>query len=67
MTVDRVVLAVAGSFVLISVLLALTHSFYWLFFTAFVGANLLQSAFTGFCPAAVVLKKIGIKTGAAFN
>ena len=67
MTVDRVVLAVAGSFVLISVLLAVTHSLYWLFFTAFVGANLLQSAFTGFCPAAVVLKKIGIKTGAAFN
>jgi hypothetical protein len=67
MTVDRVVLAVAGSFVIISVLLAVTHSLYWLFFTAFVGANLLQSALTGFCPAAVVLKKIGIKTGAAFN
>jgi hypothetical protein len=67
MTVDRAVLAVAGSFVLVSVLLAVTHSLYWLFFTAFVGANLLQSAFTGFCPAAVVLKKIGIKTGAAFN
>jgi hypothetical protein len=46
MTIDRVVFAVAGSFILISLLLAHYHSEYWLWFTAFVGANLLQSAFT---------------------
>jgi hypothetical protein len=67
MTVDQWVLAMAGSFILVSLLLSVIHSLYWLLFTAFVGANLLQSAFTGFCPAAVVLKKIGVKTGVAFN
>ena len=66
MTIDRVVLAVAGSFILISLLLAHYHSEYWLWFTAFVGANLLQSAFTGFCPMAIILKKLGFKPGSAF-
>lgn len=66
MTIDRAVLAVAGSFILISLLLAHFHSANWLWFTAFVGANLLQSAFTGFCPMAMLLKKIGIKPGSAF-
>ncbi len=66
MTIDRVVFAVAGSFVLISLLLAHFHSENWLWFTAFVGANLLQSAFTGFCPLAMVLKKLGVKPGCAF-
>lgn len=66
MTIDRVVFAVAGSFILISLLLAHYHSENWLWFTAFVGANLLQSAFTGFCPLAMVLKKLGIKPGCAF-
>ena len=66
MTIDRVVLAVAGSFILISLLLAHYHSEYWLWFTAFVGANLLQSAFTGFCPMAMILKKLGVKPGSAF-
>lgn len=66
MTIDRVVLAVAGSFILISLLLAHFHSELWLWFTAFVGANLLQSAFTGFCPMAIVLKKLGVKPGSAF-
>ena len=66
MTVDRVVFAVAGSFILISLLLAHYHSEYWLWFTAFVGANLLQSAFTGFCPMAIILKKLGVKPGCAF-
>mgnify|MGYP001125549057 CR=1 FL=1 len=67
MTVDRLVLALAGGFVLGSLLLAVFHSLYWLIFTGFVGVNLLQSAFTGFCPAAVVLKKLGRKPGAAFE
>ncbi|MDI1278270.1 DUF2892 domain-containing protein [Methylobacter sp.] len=66
MTIDRVVFAVAGSFILISLLLAHYHSELWLWFTAFVGVNLLQSAFTGFCPMAIILKKLGVKPGSAF-
>ncbi|MEI6334383.1 MAG: DUF2892 domain-containing protein [Methylococcaceae bacterium] len=66
MSIDRIVFAVAGSFILISLLLAHVHSENWLWFTAFVGANLLQSAFTGFCPMAIVLKKLGVKPGCAF-
>jgi len=66
MSIDRIVLAVAGSFILISLLLAHFHSELWLWFTAFVGANLLQSAFTGFCPMAIILKKLGVKPGCAF-
>ena len=67
MTVDRVVLAFAGSFVLISLVLSQVHHPYWLWFTAFVGANFLQSAFTGFCPLAKILKAIGMKPGEAFK
>jgi len=66
MSIDRVVFAVAGSFILVSLLLARYHSELWLWFTAFVGANLLQSAFTGFCPMAIILKKLGFKPGCAF-
>ncbi len=67
MSIDRIVFAVAGGFILLSVLLAYLHSPYWLWFTAFVGANLLQSAFSGFCPLAIILKKLGVKPGQAFN
>jgi hypothetical protein len=67
MNIDRLVYAVAGSFILISVALSQVHSPYWLFFTAFVGANLLQSSITGFCPMAVILKKIGVRPGHAFS
>jgi hypothetical protein len=66
MSIERIVLAVAGTFILISVLLAVYVSPYWLWFTAFVGLNLLQSAFTGFCPMALILKKMGKQTGPAF-
>ncbi len=66
MTIDRMVLAFAGLFILLSVLLAVYHDLRWLWFTGFVGANLLQSAFTGFCPLAMILKKLGRKPGAAF-
>jgi hypothetical protein len=66
MSIERIVLAVAGSFILISVLLAVYVSPYWLWFTAFVGVNLLQSAFTGFCPLALILKKMGKRAGPAF-
>ncbi len=67
MTLDRMVLAFAGSFILISLLLSLVHSHYWLWFTAFVGANLLQASFTGFCPLAKILKFFGVKEGVAFK
>ena len=67
MTIDRLVLAFAGSFILISLLLSVIHSHYWLWFTAFVGANLVQAAFTGFCPLAKILKALGFKPGEAFT
>ena len=67
MNVDRLVYAVAGSFILLSVILSQIHSPNWLYFTAFVGANLLQSSITGFCPMAVILKKIGVRSGHAFS
>ncbi len=67
MSLDRIVLAFAGSFNLLSLALAYFISPYWLLFTAFIGANMLQSAFTGFCPLAVILKKLGIKPGHAFE
>jgi hypothetical protein len=43
------------------------HSHYWLWLTAFVGANLLQASFTGFCPLAIALKKLGFQPGEAFK
>jgi hypothetical protein len=66
MSIERIVFAVAGAFILISLLLAYYFSPYWLWFTAFVGLNLFQSAFTGFCPLATILKKMGKRTGPAF-
>lgn len=50
----------AGAFILISLLLAYYHSRYWLWFTAFVGFNLLQSSFTNFCPLEMILRKLGM-------
>ena len=67
MSIDRLVLAFAGTFILISLLLSQIHSHYWLWFTAFVGANILQSSFTGFCPLAKILKALGFKPGEAFR
>ena len=67
MSIDRIVMAVAGAFIILSTLLAVYHSIHWLWFTGFVGLNLLQSAFTGFCLTALLLKKFGAKPGAAFN
>ena len=66
MTIDRFVLAFAGLMILLSLLLGIYVSPYWFWFTAFVGANLFQSAFTGFCPLALILKKVGVRPGAAF-
>lgn len=65
-SIDRLVFRFAGSFVLISLVLSQLHSIYWLWFTAFVGANMLQFSFTGFCPLAMFLAKLGYKPGAAY-
>lgn len=58
MTIEKQIRAFAGAFILISLALAHYHSPYWLWFTAFVGANLLQSSFTCICPLENILKKI---------
>jgi hypothetical protein len=67
MNIDRAMLVFAGSMILISVLLTHFVSPWWLLLTTFVGLNLLQSAFTGFCPAAMVMAKLGLKPGCAFG
>lgn len=66
MAIDRIVLAFAGSMTLLSLLLAHWYSPYWLLLAAFVGLNLVQAAFTGFCPLALLLKRLGFQPGAAF-
>lgn len=67
MNVDRAVLAIAGMMVLLSALLSALVSPWWLLLTAFVGLNLLQSSVTGFCPAAMVLARLGVSPGCAFG
>lgn len=62
MTAERVLMAFAGFMVLLSVVLTWYVHPYWLWLTVFVGANLFQSAFTGFCPVMIVIKKLGFKT-----
>ncbi len=66
MNVDRAVFAFAGMMILVSLALAWFASPYWLLLTAFVGVNLMQSAFTGFCPAAMIFRKLGLGEGCAF-
>ncbi|MBL8202198.1 MAG: DUF2892 domain-containing protein [Chromatiales bacterium] len=66
MTIDRAVMAFAGTVVLVSLALGLFVHQNWFWLTAFVGANLLQSSFTGFCPLAFILRKLGMKPGPAF-
>ena len=61
MNIDRVVMAFAGTMVLASIVLSQIHSSNWLWLTAFVGANLLQSGFTRFCPAESIMVKLGMK------
>ena len=67
MNVDRAVMAFAGLMILLSVWLAYAVSPWWLLFTGFIGLNMLQSAFTGVCPAAMIFHKIGVKAGCAFQ
>ena len=67
MSIDRLVMMFAGTVILVSLAMSQLHHVYWLFLTAFVGANLLQASFTGFCPLAKVLKVLGSKPGQAFS
>ena len=67
MSIDRIVFAVAGIFIMASVALGIWHHEYWFGFTAFVGFNMFQAAFTGFCPMAMILKMFGAKSGKAFS
>ncbi|MCL2723910.1 MAG: DUF2892 domain-containing protein [Polyangiaceae bacterium] len=67
MNIDRAVFAFAGTMILISVVLVYFVSPWWLLFTVFIGLNLLQSSFTGFCPAATIFRKLGLSSGCAFK
>jgi hypothetical protein len=66
MNIDRIVLAFAACMILLSLALAHFVSPWWLLLTLFVGANMLQASFTGFCPLATILRKVGAKPGCAF-
>lgn len=67
MNLDRAVLAFAGTVVLVSLALGYLVSPYWFLLTSFAGLNMLQAAFTGFCPAAMIFKAFGVKSGNAFR
>ncbi len=68
MSVDRVIFALAGIFIWVGLILwYVTQSPWWLLVPAFVGINMFQAAFTGFCPLAKILKKIGFRPGQAFD
>jgi hypothetical protein len=66
MSIDRMVMAFAGAMILVSLTLGLYVSPNWYWLTAFVGANLFQASFTGFCPLAMVLRRFGVRPGVAF-
>lgn len=65
-SIDQLVFRFAGVFILLSLALSQIHSLHWLWFTGFVGLNMLQASFTGFCPLAAILGRLGVKSGAAF-
>lgn len=67
MNIERWVLRIAGFMVLLTLLLSQLHSPYWLWLTAFIGFNLLQSSYTGYCPLATALKKRGGQAKAVFD
>jgi Protein of unknown function (DUF2892) len=66
MSVERAVLLVVGSLIIVSVLLAVYHSLYWLWLTGLLGAHLIQASFTGMCPVVMTLKRMGLPTRAGF-
>lgn len=67
MNLDRAVLAFAGAVVLLGVVLSLTVHPWWIALAVFAALNMIQSAFTGFCPAAMAFKAMGVKSGSAFR
>ena len=67
MNLDRAVLAFAGLVVLLAIALGVWVNPWWLALGAFAGLNLLQASFTGFCPAAMILKRLGVAEGTAFK
>ncbi|MDK2769614.1 MAG: DUF2892 domain-containing protein [Sphingomonas sp.] len=67
MNLDRAVLAFAGTVVLVSAILSLTVHPWWIGLTLFAGGNMLQAAFTGFCPAAMLFKRLGVQPGRVFR
>lgn len=67
MNLDRAIFAFAGVMILASLALAQFHSQWWLLLTAFVGLNLLQASVTGLCPAAMVFRRLGVRSGCAFK
>ena len=67
MSIDNAVLSFAGFMVLLSLALGIYVSQYWFLLTAFAGLNMLQAGFTGFCPAAMVFKRLGLRSGCAFK
>lgn len=67
MNIDRFVFAFAGALILVGLSLGYWVNQYWLLLSAFVGLNLLQASFTRFCPLAIVLKKVGVKSGCALR
>lgn len=67
MNLDRAIFAFAGVMTLLSVALTQFVSPWFFLLTVFIGLNLLQSAFTGFCPAAMIFKKLGLSSGCAFR
>lgn len=66
MTLDRAVFIFAGLVILASVALAHYVSPWWILLAVFAGANMIQAAFTGFCPAAMLFRRLGVKSGPAF-
>lgn len=67
MNLDRAVMAFAGVVVLVSATLSVTVNPWWIALTMFAGANMIQASLTGFCPAAIVFRMIGVRAGTAFR
>lgn len=67
MTIDKAVLGFAGAVVLLGIILSWAGNPWWIGLSVFAGLNMLQASFTGFCPAAIVFKKLGVPPGVAFR
>ena len=67
MNLDKAVLRFAGFVVIVSVVLTILINPYWILLTTFAGINMIQASYTGFCPAALLFKRIGIQSGKAFD